>query len=176
MPPKQQPSQLATERFALSSLTPTPLPLGNAAAAILMVDDRYLLQLRDDIPGIWYPGHWGLFGGALEPQEDEISALQRELREEIGLAPESSELRLVTRFEFDLRPIGKGRYFRSYYEMSVPSAVLPRLTLHEGADMRAFSSDEVFSLRLSPYDSFALFLHNQHVHRGGACWDLTPAD
>jgi 8-oxo-dGTP pyrophosphatase MutT (NUDIX family) len=152
----------------LISASSKPLQLGNAAAAILMFEDgRYLLQLRDDVPGIWYPGHWGLFGGTVEPDEDEITALRRELREEIELAPEAGRMRLFTRFEFDLRPIGKERYFRSYYEVLISLAVLPHLKLHEGADFRAFSGDEALRLRLSPYDGFALFLHHRQVECGG---------
>ncbi len=43
----------------------------DAAAAIIFLDDgRYLMQHRDDKPGIFYPDHWGLFGGAIEPGED----------------------------------------------------------------------------------------------------------
>jgi 8-oxo-dGTP pyrophosphatase MutT (NUDIX family) len=143
------------------------LELGNAAAAILVLKDgRYLLQLRDDIPGIWYPGHWGLFGGGVEAGEDELTALRRELREEIGLDLEDDQARLFTRFEFDLRPAGKQRYFRSYYEVRVPTAILPCLTLHEGADMQAFSPEKALALRLSPYDGFALLLYSQHAQHG----------
>ena len=37
----------------------------DAAVALIVLDDgRYLLQLRDQKPKIFYPGHWGLFGGA----------------------------------------------------------------------------------------------------------------
>ena len=53
-----------------------PLRAGSAVAAIIVVDrERYLMQLRDDAPHIWYPGHWGLFGGAIDAGEDEIAAL-----------------------------------------------------------------------------------------------------
>ena len=63
-----------------------PLRASSAVAAIVVVDqDRHLMQLRDDIPGIWYPGHWGLFGGAFDTGEEEIAALRRELREELEL-------------------------------------------------------------------------------------------
>jgi 8-oxo-dGTP pyrophosphatase MutT (NUDIX family) len=145
----------------------SPLQLGDAVAAILVLEDgRFLLQLRDDIPGIWYPGHWGLFGGSVDPGEDEIAALRRELREEIELEL-TEEAHLFTRFDFDLRPIGKGRYFRSYYHIPLPLATVSKLSLHEGAAMKAFSGEEALGLRLSPYDSFALLLYYRQIECGG---------
>jgi 8-oxo-dGTP pyrophosphatase MutT (NUDIX family) len=146
-------------------LNPHNLPqlqLGDAVAAILVTaDGRYLLQLRDDTTGIWYPGHWGMFGGAIDPGEDEIGALRRELREEIELDLDAGQAKPFTRFDFDLRPAGLGSYFRSYYEICLTRWQLERLVLREGAEMRSFSGDEALTLQLSPYDSFALFLHHQ---------------
>ena len=49
---------------------------------------RFLMQLRDDIPGIAFPGSWGLFGGHLEPGEAPDTALIRELQEEISFSPQ----------------------------------------------------------------------------------------
>lgn len=54
------------------------------ALAILHQNGRFLLQLRDDLPSIIYPGYWGLFGGHLEPGETPLEALRRELLEEIN--------------------------------------------------------------------------------------------
>lgn len=59
----------------------------HVAIAILHSSDHFLLQLRDNIPNIVYPGHWGLFGGHLEPGETPAVAIKRELLEEIGYAP-----------------------------------------------------------------------------------------
>jgi 8-oxo-dGTP pyrophosphatase MutT (NUDIX family) len=47
-------------------------------------EQRYLMQLRDNIPGIVYPGCWGFFGGHLESGEQPEKALRRELLEEIN--------------------------------------------------------------------------------------------
>jgi 8-oxo-dGTP pyrophosphatase MutT (NUDIX family) len=136
------------------------LQVGNAVAAILVdTDGRYLLQLRDDVPHIWYPGHWGAFGGSIEAGEDELTALQRELQEELEFTV--TEAREFVRFEFDMRPLGLKSYFRSYHEIAVSAVQAGSLVLHEGAQMRWFAGVEALGLRLVPYDSFALFLHLQ---------------
>ena len=137
-----------------------PLALGNAVAAILVDEHgRYLLQLRDDLPHIWYPGHWGAFGGSVDPGEDEIAALRRELYEELEL--EFTEARLFARFDFDLTPQGLEKYFRSYYEIALDAVQLARLVLHEGAAMRSVPGDDALAMKLVPYDGFALFLHHR---------------
>jgi 8-oxo-dGTP pyrophosphatase MutT (NUDIX family) len=147
-----------------------PLKVGDAAAALLVLEDeRYILQLRDDLPHIWYPGHWGLFGGGVDAGEDEIAALRRELREELGL--EFSEARLFVRFDYDLTPIGLGRYVRAYYEVPVSLAAFDRLVLREGADMQALPGDEALALtRISPYDAFALLLHHHRRRLAGSIY------
>ena len=63
--------------------------LVEVALAILYTSDRFLLQLRDNIPGIAYPGYWGLFGGHLEPGEVPEVTIKRELIEEINYTPPS---------------------------------------------------------------------------------------
>lgn len=138
----------------------SPLGISDAVAAIILIDDsRYLLQLRDPLPHIWYPDHWGAFGGAVDPGESDMETLRRELREELNFEFQTAEL--FARFDFDLTPLGKGRCYRSYYVVRTTAARAAGFVLNEGAAMRAFSPEEMFGgLRLSPYDSFAFFLHH----------------
>lgn len=136
-----------------------PLTGSDAVAAIILTEDgRYLLQHRDDIPQIWFPDHWGCFGGAVDGGEDPVAALKRELYEEIEFEPE--EILYFTRFDFDLTKLGLERYYRIYYMMSMTSSERKRLVLHEGSGVQAFTGEEIlYKLRVTPYDAFALFLH-----------------
>ncbi len=136
-----------------------PIVIHDAVAAIVLTSDgRYLLQERDDIPGIWYPGHVGCFGGGIDPGEDVDTALKRELTEEIGLAPRDSTF--FMRMDFDLGAICRRPYFRSYFTVRLGADEEQALRLGEGRAMRALSDRQMLDApNLIPYDAFALFLH-----------------
>ncbi|NER33040.1 MAG: NUDIX domain-containing protein [Oscillatoria sp. SIO1A7] len=55
--------------------------------AVLKRNGKFLLQLRDNIPNIIYPGYWAFFGGHIEENETPLIAMRRELQEEIGYVP-----------------------------------------------------------------------------------------
>ena len=105
-----------------------PLRGEDAVAAIITVEDgRYLMQLRDDIPRIFYPGHWGCFGGAVGPGEERLGALRRELAEELEMQHRLPS-RFV-RFDFDLAKLGQKQCYRTYYDIKVTEAEVSRFVL-----------------------------------------------
>jgi 8-oxo-dGTP pyrophosphatase MutT (NUDIX family) len=130
----------------------------DAAAAVIRVDDgRYLMQLRDRNRDIWYPGHWGCFGGAVDQGEGPLEALRRELHEELEL--ELSSASVVSRLDFDFGPVGLGKAYRIYYLVTIATAELKRLVLHEGERMEALSFAQLTSgIPVVPYDAFAIHL------------------
>ncbi|MGG6238533.1 NUDIX hydrolase [Nodosilinea sp. AN01ver1] len=103
------------------------------AIAILYRGDRYLLQLRDDIPTIAWPGHWAFFGGHLEPGESPDVAVYRELREEIGY--DAPQLALFQRSESEtvVRHVYHG-------PLVVP---VESLVLTEGLDLGLCSVEDI---------------------------------
>jgi 8-oxo-dGTP pyrophosphatase MutT (NUDIX family) len=135
---------------------------GDAVAALILVEgDGYLMQRRDPRPDIWYPGHWGLFGGGVDAGEEPEQALARELREELELELQQGQAQFFAGFDFDLAGLGLERYFRRYYLVPITRAIRSTLVLHEGAEMRVFSGEAILSEpRVTPYDGFALFLHH----------------
>jgi len=78
------------------------------------------------------------------------------LREEIGLVAEA--LRPLTELSFTC---GRhGRIDRHFYEVTIANDVLPKLKLHEGAQMRAFTAASILTQPcVVPYDSFAIWIH-----------------
>ena len=103
------------------------------AMAIIHQEGKYLMQLRDDLQEILYPGVWGLFGGHLEPGEDPEAGLKRELIEEIGYRVEK-----LTEF----RCYGDDRIMRYMY--SCPLLVpIEELQLNEGQDSGLLTAKEI---------------------------------
>ncbi|MGB2924025.1 MAG: NUDIX hydrolase [Limnothrix sp.] len=104
------------------------------AIAILTQGDRLLMQLRDDVPNIIYPGCWGFFGGHLETGETPVQALQREITEEISYALPAADLFGTYR---DTRADGS-KITRHVFvaPLLVP---LEKLQLNEGWDMALLS-------------------------------------
>jgi 8-oxo-dGTP diphosphatase len=63
-----------------------PNPMHKVATALLFdCNNKLLIYLRDDKPGIPFPNHWDLFGGHVDEGELPEQALVRELKEELNI-------------------------------------------------------------------------------------------
>lgn len=138
-----------------------PLRPDNAVAAIIQPGKgRYLMQLRDPLDWIFFPGHWGLFGGAIDEGEGSVEALRRELNEELALDVSVDDISYFTRLDMDFSFAGHGVKKRDFFRIEIDEAVVPELQLREGADMRVFSSEDILlEPRVAPYDHWAIWLN-----------------
>jgi len=103
------------------------------ALAILQQDGKFLMQLRDDNPNILYPGHWGFFGGHIEPGETPEIGVRRELLEEIGYCPISLSLFDHHEDSYVIRHI-------YYGQLEVD---LSTLVLSEGIDLALLTIEDI---------------------------------
>lgn len=105
----------------------------HVALAILYKNGKFLMQLRDNIPTIVYPGNWTFFGGHIEPGEVPAVAIKRELLEEIGYTP--TELK-----EFDC--YADQKIARHIFHAPLKIEV-DQLQLNEGCDMGLLTTQEI---------------------------------
>jgi 8-oxo-dGTP pyrophosphatase MutT (NUDIX family) len=125
------------------------------AHAVLICNGRYVLQLRDDRPDITAAGKWALFGGGVEPGEDPLGAVVREVREELclGLADPLPLWSFRRRSE-----LGRDVLF-SFFEADV-TAQWGRHRLIEGQAVDCFSFGELADLAIRPVIMQALRRHH----------------
>jgi 8-oxo-dGTP diphosphatase len=99
-----------------------------------------LLRLRDDRPGLPYPGSWDLLGGAVEAGETLPEAAIREVKEEIGI--DCPPLEFFGTYPADVH----NNVFLA--SLSLP---LESLALTEGQRLSYVTADEARVLPLVPW-------------------------
>ena len=125
------------------------------AHAILLVDGKYVLQLRDNNPEIAVPGMWSLFGGSIEESEDHYSGILRELKEELNLT--INQIRFLWDFEEVEGPLEiKKRFY--FYEADI-TTLWGSHELLEGQDINCFSCKELQALKIPPLIQDVLSRH-----------------
>ena len=103
---------------------------------------KTLWQMRDDNPGIVYPLHWGLWGGAIESEDDDhFAAAVREVFEELELTTTALDFTLVHE---ELRPSGETAYLVCYRH-TLDWGVFK---VREGAGAAFFTQRELLKLHM----------------------------
>lgn len=125
------------------------------SAGIILVDPqgRVLLQLRDDKPGIMYPGHWGITGGAADTGETPEQTALRETEEETGLRIERMEPFRAYYFSDAAGGAKASSRTRADYELylfhAACSTPAEELVCGEGRELRFFGADDALALDLA---------------------------
>lgn len=110
----------------------------NDGVGVILVDGRgrFLLQLRDEIEGIAWPGMWGIVGGAIEVGESPYDAAVRETEEEVGQRVE--RLHLVG----SIPAVWRGGGTLHLFCAGAPF-LDAEIVVGEGQDARFFEPDEI---------------------------------
>jgi 8-oxo-dGTP diphosphatase len=111
------------------------------ASAVLIVEGRFALQLRDHCAPT-APNQWGLFGGRIEPGESSYQAVVREIGEELELDIAGAQ---------HLGDFGTVRVFLKDVTQQWHGHVL-----HEGQEARLFTLEEAKVLGLNRITRAAL--------------------
>ena len=116
------------------------------AHAVLLVNGAYVLQLRDDIPGIPARGMWSLFGGALEDGEPPEEGLRREISEELGI--QLPQARLF--WQADRHSEFWKRVLRFWFFVADVTSLWPSHVVREGQGARLFQFHELPTSGIPP--------------------------
>ncbi len=107
---------------------------------IIHYNNEILLQLRNFDKKIIHPGKWGYFSGSVNINENSISAIKRELKEELNLS-DFKYLKFLTQYFYSL----KNNIFYIY----TLRIFKKRFILKEGEDFGFFKKYEFFSKKKS---------------------------
>jgi 8-oxo-dGTP diphosphatase len=91
-----------------------------ACAVLVDALGRLLLQQRDDVPGILYPGKIGLFGGQLESGESYLQCLVREIAEETSCYFPPERFAYLTSYDFKDDSAGFSAHGELFVARNVP--------------------------------------------------------
>lgn len=109
-------------------------------AAIILENDKgeFLLYLRDNKPGIPFPGYWDLIGGHVEEGETPEQALVREVKEELDL--DLKEYRFYKKY---VCLTGDAYENTKYIYTGRINLPIEEITLLEGVRPQFFSKEEI---------------------------------
>ncbi|MEZ4666631.1 MAG: NUDIX domain-containing protein [Anaerolineae bacterium] len=116
-------------------------PVRRCVSALLLTsENKLVIQLRDDKPGLPFPAHWATLGGAIEHGESPDEAMRRELLEEIAPAPPVTFWRFV---EHHFALNGKQHTVENYVYVGQLPCAIEDIQLFEGQQLAAFNSAEI---------------------------------
>lgn len=119
-----------------------PIPQLQSAHAILLLDGKYILQLRDDKPDIAAPGQWSLFGGLIQDSETPHQTIIREILEELSIQPPQYDflwhIDYIAEYEKEM--------IRSWFFEADVSMIWSEHILREGQTTGIFNYKETMNL------------------------------
>ena len=115
-----------------------------SAHAVLLLCDKYILQLRDNKPTIAAPGEWSLFGGMKKTSETPLEAIKREIQEELLIQPAEFHYLWFT----DYFAAFEGEVIRTWFYFSDVASVWSEHKLLEGQSIGIFYFRDILNFKM----------------------------
>ena len=131
----------------------------HASAVIIYFKKKILLVLRSNNKKIFYPNHYGLFGGAKEKNETYLGAAKRELLEEtnINILKQNIKYLLDINFSFPNSKLINRKIYT--YQINDLKKFKKTFILGEGVSQKFFTYNQIKNLpNIVPYDKLAIDL------------------
>lgn len=110
-----------------------------ATKAIILKDNKFLLQLRDNKKHIYYPNSWGFFGGEVSKGETPENSVKREVKEEL-----SEKCNFLVKL-FECENPGTGTLVHFFYFKTARRVI--KKNLNEGQDLGWFSPQDMKKIK-----------------------------
>ena len=127
-----------------------------SVAGIIYFKKKYLFQIRDQKPKIWFPGYLGFFGGIIDKNESPFKAIKREILEELNQPILRSKLLL--KINLRMKEFRKGRE-RYYFLLDLKKNFEKKLVINEGAGFKLLPLEKIDLKKMIPWDLTALYYH-----------------
>lgn len=151
----------------ITELHKPPQTFRSVGVLIYDEDKRLLLQKRDQKNSIYFPGLWGVFGGACEPGESSKDAAIRETSEELTV--NISEANLFMRMQIDCEELGTTPRERIFFSTFFSKYQIENISLQEGSGYKFFKVQELPPVsQIVPFDLAAVTMFS-HTALLGSC-------
>jgi len=121
-----------------------------------------LLQKRDLKESIYFPGLWGVFGGACGKNESPNETIIREIAEELLVSIDPPKL--FASVEINSGDMGSEPRKRNFYEIYFSEEMKRGMSLQEGTDFAFFNPSQLPAVaEIVPFDlgAVTLFVHSR---------------
>lgn len=132
----------------------------NASAIIIYYKNRVFINLRSKNKKIFYPSHWGCFGGAKNRKESYLMAALREFYEETQIKTSKNNLKFFFNLDFTI-PSSYKKIRRNFYLFKIKNIKLfnKNFYLSEGVKAKFFTKTDFLKIKkFVPYDKLAIDL------------------
>ncbi len=132
-----------------------------SVAGIIYINKKYLFQIRDKNPTIWFPGFHGFFGGLIDKKESPAKAIKREILEELN--EEILKLNLLFKMNFKTAKLNEERE-RYYFLLNLKKGFQKKIKINEGAGFKFLSINQLNLNKMIPWDLTAIYYHQMMIN------------